>query len=340
MELQSLAADLIFNSDSSYTLLDVRSPGEYRQGHIKGAISFPLFSDEERAEIGTLYKQAGNQDALLKGLEIVGPKLRGFVEEATKRRDGKKIYLYCWRGGMRSRSMATLLQTAGIQCVLIKGGYKAYRNFILDCFKLPWKFKVIGGKTGSGKTQILAALHQLNQQVLDMEAIACHKGSAFGKIGELPQPTTEQFGNEVFEVLRKFDRKKTVWIEDESHTIGSVFIPTELYENYRNSPLLVLDIPLEERLKNLVEVYGSYDLKEIKEAFEKIRKKIGGQNVLAATEMIKNNDAEGAAAIALNYYDKTYLYGLQNKDTSQINYVTFEKLDPIQIAEKLLEMYK
>lgn len=334
---QSLAPAQFLSASVGAVILDVRSPKEFENGHIPGAISFPLFTNEERAIVGTLYKQKGKTIALLKGLEIVGPKLKGFAEKALELSNGNPLYIHCWRGGMRSGSMAILLQTAGIDCVLLKGGYKAYRNHILSEFAKPWKFKVIGGKTGSGKTQVLAELAKLGQQVIDLEALAHHKGSAFGRIGELPQPTTEQFGNNLYEALQKCDNEKPIWVEDESHTIGTVFIPTEFYDNYRKSPLLVLDIPFAERLNHLVTIYGGYDVNEIKEAFERINRKLGGQNVKAALELIEIGDLYSAATIALNYYDKAYLYGLENKDTKNISYFNFNRLNSKQIAKKLLE---
>ena len=275
--VKSPSAPDFIETSANGVILDVRSPKEFKNGHIPGALSFPLFIDEERAEVGTLYKQKGRKEALLKGLEIVGPKLKDFVEKALEFTHGKPAFVHCWRGGMRSGSMATLLQTAGIECYILKGGYKAYRNFILNEFERPWKFKVIGGKTGSGKTQVLGELKKRGEQVIDMEAIAHHKGSAFGRIGELPQPTTEQFGNNVYSVLQNFDIEKTVWVEDESNTIGSVFIPVEFYSNYRRSPLHVLDIPFYERLEHLVTIYGNYDVAEIKDAFVRITRKLGGQ---------------------------------------------------------------
>ena len=259
------------------------------------------------------------------------------MEKALELTNGKSAFVHCWRGGMRSGSMVTLLQTAGIECFVLKGGYKAYRNFILHEFERPWKFKVIGGKTGSGKTQVLGELKKLGEQVIDMEALAHHKGSAFGRIGEQPQPTTEQFGNDLYAELQKLDIEKTIWLEDESHAIGTVFIPVEFYKNYRRSPLLVLDIPFEERLNHLMTIYGNYDVAEIKDAFVRITRKLGGQHVKAAIEFIKGGNLKSAAEIALKYYDKAYLFGLENKDTKDIRYLPFDKFDPQQIAEKLLE---
>lgn len=338
--IQHLPVNDFLNASEKEVILDVRSPSEYIHGHIPGAISFPLFEDMERAEVGTLYKKAGKQAAVIKGLEIVGPKLKGFAEKAIELSDGNPLRIHCWRGGMRSSSMAMLLQAAGLECHLLKGGYKAYRNHLLSEFGKPWKFVVLGGKTGSGKTQVLHELSRFHAQVIDLEALAHHKGSAFGRIGELPQPTTEQFGNDLFHVLQHFDINKPIWIEDESHMIGNISIPVEFYANYRRSSLLVLDIPFEERLDHLVKIYGDSDLSAIKEAFVKIKKKLGGQHVITAMELLEAGDLKQAAAIALKYYDKAYGYGLEHKDTPNIKYIPFDTITPQDIAIQLLKYYE
>jgi tRNA 2-selenouridine synthase len=319
-------------------MVDVRTPAEYKEGHIPFALSIPLFDDYERSVVGTLYKTEGKTSALLKGLELVGPKLKMLSEKALQLSNGKPIYLYCWRGGMRSSSMAWLFETIGIECYLLKGGYKSYRNYILNTFKNKYLFKVIGGKTGSGKTKILTVLANIGEQVVDLEALAHHKGSAFGRMGEKEQPSTEQFGNELYEKLRHLDANKTIWLEDESHAIGSVFIPTEFYSNYRQAPLIVLDIPFEERLNYLVNHYGKYEVIDLKNAFEKIKRKLGGQNLNKAIAYLEEGDLKSAASIALNYYDETYVYGLQNKDTLRITYHAFDTFNSEQIAHYLIKL--
>ncbi len=322
-------------ASSKGLILDVRSPTEFNHGHIPGAISFPLLSDDERVIVGTAYKRNGKTEAILKGLAFVGPKLKEFVEKALDFKE-PNLYIHCWRGGMRSQSMAYVLQTAGLNCVLLKGGYKAYRNYILSQFSQSWKFQVIGGKTGSGKTKVLAELSKLGQQVIDLEALANHKGSAFGRIGELSQPTTEQFGNNLFQVLSGFDIQKTIWIEDESHSIGSIFIPSEFYLNYRNAPLIVLNKTFDERVQNLVGQYGSYNIAELQEAFVRITRKLGGQHVKNAIELLDQNKLGEAASIALKYYDKSYEYGLENKNSKSISNLSCEALNPKQMAQLLI----
>lgn len=174
-----------FSAYASYPVIDVRSPGEFKKGHIVGAYNIPLFTDAERAHVGTVYKQKGPDKAMSLGLEYVTPKLRWFVEQAALVAPQKKVVVHCWRGGMRSHAFAEHLEENGFEDVkVIEKGYKAFRNFVLDSFTVEMQLKVIGGYTGSGKTRILSRLKEEGCQVIDLEGLACHKGSAFGSIGE------------------------------------------------------------------------------------------------------------------------------------------------------------
>jgi tRNA 2-selenouridine synthase len=185
-------------------LIDVRSPAEFARAHIPNAHSLPLFNDEERAKVGTMYKQMSPEAALLKGLEIVGPKMSGFVKKAIKWSPDRKVIVHCWRGGKRSGSVAWLLKFAGFDVLTIEGGYKNYRQTVLQSFdnQLLKNMIILGGKTGSGKTYILKELEKRGEQIIDLEGLANHKGSAFGWIGENQQPTTEHFENLLHDALR------------------------------------------------------------------------------------------------------------------------------------------
>ncbi|GAA4337936.1 hypothetical protein GCM10023184_34030 [Flaviaesturariibacter amylovorans] len=182
-------------------LLDVRSPSEYAHAQLPGALSLPLFSDAERAQVGTAYKQVSREAAIKIGLDHFGPKMRAMIEtvERTARaRDlGEKppICVYCWRGGMRSGAVAWLLDLYGFDVHVLDGGYKSFRNYVLETFTLPLPLRILGGYTGSGKTELLHELKTLGETVIDLEGLACHKGSAFGNIDMPPQPTQEQFEN-------------------------------------------------------------------------------------------------------------------------------------------------
>jgi tRNA 2-selenouridine synthase len=315
-------------------LLDVRSPGEYAQGHIPGAVCFPLFTDEERAKVGTLYKQVSAEAALLKGLEITGPKLADFVRQAARLAPHRKLAVHCLRGGQRSGSMAILLRTAGFNVVTLSGGYKTYRHLVLESFRdIQPAFVVLGGRTGSGKSKVLRALQSLGEQIIDLEALAHHKGSSFGSIGEQPQPTVEQFENDLHQAMQHLDATRPVWVENESRSIGRVYIPEDFWKHMKAGTLVNIEIPVEARLQNLIEDYAHCDTAVIQAAFERIGKRLGGQALIEALDAVEAGDAATAAGIALRYYDKTYQHCLDNNPTPRIHTLKFNTGEPVVIAE-------
>jgi tRNA 2-selenouridine synthase len=297
----------------------VRAPKEYLQGHIPQAVSMPLFTDEERAIIGTLYKQVGRDTAVEKGLELVGPKLASFVTQAKQIAPDKRIIVHCWRGGMRSGSMAWLLSMAGFRVYLLEGGYKVFRKHFLSILDqgLP-QLKVLGGPTGSGKTDLLLEMQAKGQQVIDLEGIAHHKGSSFGAINQAPQPTTEQFENELFTRLSDFDLTQPIWVEDESKLIGTVHLPNALYKQMQQVPVYVVNIPLAKRIDRLVADYTHCEKHLLEEALLRIKKRVGPQNVKAAQEALALNDFRTVAEIVLQYYDKAYAYGLEGREVVEM----------------------
>lgn len=309
-------------------ILDVRSPGEFERAHIPGAISFPLFTDEERARVGTIYKQIGKDAAVELGLEFVGPKLAKWVKEAKKLAVDNTVYVHCWRGGMRSGSMAWLLETAGIQVKLLVGGYKAYRNFVLSKLEEPIPLMVLGGKTGSGKTDILLEMKRRGVQVIDLEGIAHHRGSAFGHLGLEEQPTSEQFENILVGELMQLDYSKPIWVEDESRHIGKVFMNAAFYDQLRAAPVLFLDIEAKYRLPHLVDVYAHYPKEELAHAIDKIKKRLGGDHAKNAHEALEIGNFSEVAAITLNYYDKAYVHGLEIRATEKIHRLVLATCDP------------
>lgn len=317
--------------------LDVRSPGEYIQGHIPGAISFPLFTDDERAEVGTLYKQTGKEAALLLGLKIAGPKLERFVREAATLAPNRKLAVHCWRGGQRSQSMAWLFRQAGFDTVTLNGGYKAYRHLVLDSFSqqgIP--LIVVGGQTGTGKTKILHALEEQGEQIIDLEALAHHKGSAFGAIGEQPQPTVEQFENNLHDALFRLDISRRIWVENESRSIGRIFIPDGLWAQMKEAPLYNIAIPFDCRINNLLEDYVGISVSELESAFLRIEKKLGGQHLKTALEALRVGDFATAAEIALRYYDKAYRFGLETNPSPAIRMLNFDHGNPNLIARECI----
>jgi len=294
-------------------ILDVRAPVEYAHGHIPGALSFPLFSDEERARIGTTYKQGSQDKAVLLGLDLFGPKMSQMVKVASKLVPGKEVRLHCWRGGMRSGAVQWLLELAGFKVHLLNKGYKDYRHWALAQFAEPRPLLVLGGLTGSGKTDVLHALARLQEPVIDLEGLANHKGSAFGSIGLPPQPTQEQFENDLAAALSELSLQQPVWVEDESRTIGGIHVPTPLYQQMSTAPLVVLEIPRAVRVRKLAEEYGREDAGALATSILRIRKRLGGLATKEALAAIAEDDMEKMVSLVLDYYDKTYGHGLTGR---------------------------
>lgn len=300
-------------------VVDVRTPSEYRRGHIPGAVNLPIFSDEQRAVVGTDYKKRGRVDAILKGLDFVGPAMSSMLTSALKIAGSRKhIALYCWRGGMRSENMAWLFRLGGIRTTLLKGGYKSYRNHILKEMESDRKVVIIGGYTGSGKTKILHILKEMGEQVIDLEDIASHRGSAFGSLGMPDQPTSEHFANMVFSELKSTSPSVTLFMEDESRNIGSVFMPDELYDVIRRSPVIALMPDSASRTSFLMEEYGKFDPGLLRESVLRISKRLGGERTRESLEAIDSGNIRRAVEIALEYYDKAYMFGLSKRNRSEV----------------------
>jgi tRNA 2-selenouridine synthase len=318
-------------------LLDARTPSEYLSGHIPRAVNFPLFFDEERIVIGTLYKQQGREAAILKGLEIIGPRMRPIVEDALKLAPERKVILHCWRGGMRSGSLAWLLDLYGFDVFIIKGGYKQYRRWAFRQFEKEYNLLILGGKTGSRKTEVLAELSAKGEQAIDLEGLAHHKGSAFGGIGQAPAPTQEQFENDLALQLSGIDIQKPLWLEDESRLIGRKVIPDGLWEQMRSARVVFLDIPAEYRAVYLAETYGKMDKEELSASILSIQKRLGGLDTKLALQALENNDLIETALILLRYYDKAYLHGLSKREAEKVVRVVPEEFIPDKMAKEILK---
>ncbi|MDU0370923.1 tRNA 2-selenouridine(34) synthase MnmH [Hymenobacter endophyticus] len=294
-------------------VLDVRAPIEYAHGHIPGAVSFPLFSDEERARIGTTYKQISQDRAVLLGLDFFGPKMSQLVKLAQKVAPHKQVRVHCWRGGMRSGAVQWLLELAGFEVQLLDKGYKDYRRGVLASLEQPHPLWVLGGLTGSGKTNVLHQLMAQDQPVLDLEGLAHHKGSAFGSLGQPEQPTQEQFENNLAAALEALPVAASAWVEDESRTIGAVHLSSGFYEQMRQAPLLLLEIPREVRVQKLAEEYGRHDPAALATSILRIRKRLGGLATREALAAIGDDDMPKMVSLVLDYYDRTYLHGLEGR---------------------------
>lgn len=334
-------ADFIEQSPNNI-IIDVRTPAEYEKGHIVGAHNMPLFSNEERAVVGTIYKKQGREKAIEKGLDLVGARLSHFIREAqrlTKLYGDKTLYLYCWRGGMRSNSVAWLLSTAGYDVNVLSGGYKNYRRSFLSKLKVDhWKLIVLGGPTGCGKTDILQSLREKGEQVLDLESIARHRGSAFGNYGyEGEQPSSEHFANMVYHEMLTMDHLRPIWCEGESMSIGHIFMPQELYNLIQASQFIYFSVPREVRLDHIVRDYGNCPKELLLRSFSNITKRLGYDNAKRAIEMVEAGDLRGAADIALHYYDKGYSFSIESRKGAIIKRLEMPTDEPDKNADELIK---
>ena len=338
--------EFLEEADKGAIILDVRAPLEYDEGHITGAISWPLFSDDERSEIGTLYKQKSQVDAIEKGFEIIGPKMvemtrygRNLFESQTH---SHPLLVHCWRGGMRSQSVAWLLRSSGVPAIVLEGGYKAFRSFARSQFDKPLNLAVLGGFTGSAKTDVINELRKLEgEKVLDLEGMARHFGSAFGNLEQHDQPTSKQFSNDLYARLRELDAwgdcPRPIWVENESRTIGKVNLPEPFYGQIINSTCLEMLRTGEDRVDHLVNMYGDIDVSLLAGAFKKITPKLGGQHAATALDALEKGDLATAARIALVYCDKTYSHGLTKRGEVNRISVDCKGLAPSECAVHLSE---
>lgn len=292
---------------------DVRSESEFEEGHIPTATNIPVLNNAERVAVGTDYKQKGQAEAIKTGFRLVSPRIPDIVNASAHLASGRELLVHCWRGGLRSSNFCQFLTDAKIETHQLEGGYKSYRHAALESFGSELKLIVIGGYTGSGKSEILRELHKAGEQIIDLEALASHRGSTFGGLMMPPQPTTEQFQNNLFEIIRKLDSSRRVWIEDESIAVGNIFLPEMLWRRLSASPLVEIDVDRSTRVERLVKEYGDADKSEFIHAMERITKKLGGQHFIAAKKNWLEEKKAATIDILLTYYDKAYRNGLHQK---------------------------
>lgn len=331
MAIEQIDIEKFLQFSHECPILDVRSPGEFLHAHVPGALPVPLFTNEQRKIIGIAYKQQSRQVAVKKGLDFFSERMKEIPVEAeelitkNQTRKSNRLLIHCWRGGMRSGAVAWLLDLYGFKVYILKGGYKSFRNWVLSQFEKKYKINVLGGYTGSGKTDLLKEFNKTGNTAIDLENLANHKGSAFGGLGEQAQP-----GQEMFENLLAFELYKTsgaisqqphlekkiqeIWIEDESRHIGAVGIPLKFWEQMREGTVYFLDIPFEQRLKHIVSIYGVFDKKELVTSIMRIQKKLGGLETKKAINFLLESKIEESFSILLSYYDKLYTNSLFKRE--------------------------
>jgi tRNA 2-selenouridine synthase len=243
-------------------VIDARTPAEYALDHIPGAVSAPVLDDAQRAEVGTLYKQVSPFEAKKLGAALIAQNVAHHIEQLFRGKDKAwRPLVYCWRGGKRSGAMAHILREVGWDASTLAGGYRAYRRWVVDeLATLPSQldFIVVHGPTGSGKSRFLAALAKTDAQVLDLEALAAHRGSVLGSLPNAPQPSQKWFESQLLAELGKFDRSRPVYVEGESKKIGEIQVAEALMARMRGSRCITLDTDTATRVSLLLDEYRHF----------------------------------------------------------------------------------
>lgn len=311
------------------TIIDARSEDEYLEDHLPGAVNWPTLNNEERRDIGTLYKQVNAFEAKKRGAAIAARNIAAHIEREVidKPKDWKPL-AYCWRGGKRSGSLSLILSEIGFRVTLVEGGYKAFRAAVVQDIPrlvngLDWR--VICGTTGSGKTRLLQALAAQGAQVIDLEALANHRSSVLGAIPGLPQPTQKRFDTLVWNALRQLDRTRPVFVESESKKVGNVSVPTSLIETMRESTCLNLVLPDAERVALLMEDYDFFvrDVESFCERLQVLTDFRGKAVVEAWQASVRAGQIEPVVQELLTqHYDPVYLQSMRRNfrqfETSKI----------------------
>ena len=324
-------------------LIDVRSPGEYYKGHMPNSINIPLFDNDERSIIGTIYKKEGRKKAVIEGLKFFEKKIELLLDNLFMSIDSYKtipnknneffIRIYCSRGGMRSQSIAWLLEKYKLNPITLKGGYKIYRRWVLDSFSKKLNIVVIGGKTGTGKTRLLSLLDKHKYQTIDLEGFACHRGSTFGGLGMKEQPSNEQFENIIAEKLNSFTNTNNIFVEAESANIGKCKIPHEFFNQMKNSRRIEILRSESNRLDELIGTYSVFKKAELQESVLRIKKRLGPQRTKIALESINNEKWDLVCRSVLDYYDKCYEFEKVGKTNIKLLDLTDKEYD-----ERILEL--
>ncbi|HIJ80161.1 MAG TPA: tRNA 2-selenouridine(34) synthase MnmH [Desulfuromonadales bacterium] len=295
----------------SHCIIDVRTPLEFIEDHLPGASNVPILNDAERVEIGTIHKQQGPQTARIRALELTCSRFADMVHEIASIAAGRPVLVYCWRGGLRSRSMAILLESCGYPVTQLIGGYKAFRNQVLsffESFSLPVPLIVVHGMTGSGKTTFINGLDRSRCSTIDLEGLASHRGSAFGSVGLAKQPHQKRFDTLLWDAFRHTPADRPIVLEGESQRIGNITLPGRIYEVMSSSCKVWCSVSLDTRVNRLAEEYAHTEYREpMVAALERIRKKLGGARYAELRALLDNWDVPAAArGLMEHYYDKLY----------------------------------
>ncbi|WP_026695759.1 tRNA 2-selenouridine(34) synthase MnmH [Peribacillus kribbensis] len=318
-----------FKEKKGFITVDVRSPSEYKDSTIPGSINIPLFDDKERAEIGTIYKQVGVKEAKERGLEIVSAKLPEFIKQFNETKAPKAVF--CWRGGMRSRTSATLLDLMGIKTFRIAGGFKEYRKWVverLENFDLKPEVYVLNGYTGTGKTLMLKKLAEEGYGIVDLEALAGHRGSIFGQIG-LEPANQKSFDSLLLNTLTELQDHPFIMFEAESSRIGKVVLPHFVIEKKEQGKQIFIDMPIEERVKHILEDYRPWEHQtESIEAFNKIKRRLHTPIAAEIEKDLEEGEFHSAVELLLiHYYDPRYAFAKEKYPQNKILTIKVQNVD-------------
>lgn len=307
------AAQAVANLPGFDTVIDARSESEYALDHLPGAVNWPSLNDEQRHVVGTDYKQVSPFEARKRGAAMVARNIAAHIErEAMALPRTWKPLVYCWRGGQRSGALALVLGQIGFEVAVLDGGYQGFRRFVvgaLETLPLDLDLRVICGKTGSGKSRLLQALRVAGAQVLDLEALASHRGSVLGPLPAEAQPSQKRFETLLWQALRDFDRTRPIFAESESRTVGRLRIPETLLERLRAAPCLHLEMPDEARVALLMEDYAHLrlDIPLLCERMHALREARGAVVVERWQAMAHAGQIEAlVAALLSEHYDPSY----------------------------------
>ena len=296
----------------THCIIDARTPLEFEEDHLPGAHNVPLLTNDERVEIGTLYKQQGPKAARIRGMELTAPRFPAIMHEIATLADERPILVYCWRGGLRSKTVATIMELTGFPVKQLIGGYKAFRNDVTERFEQfvpPGPLVVLHGMTGIGKTTLLTMLQERGESVVDLEGLARHRGSAFGSLG-LSQDELSQkhFETLVWDAFRRLPPGRPVYIEGESRRIGRMTLPGNLYDVMQESYKVWCTASLETRVQRLTSEYGLRIYEDgLRESLLKIRKKLGGDKYAEIAGYLDRWEmAPFMTELIVSYYDRLY----------------------------------